>query len=59
MDMIMSIFKRTMSCLEGICNDIECSIDSGCCRTHKKMHDKTVQTDDLKENELKEKDFKK
>jgi len=55
----MSIFTRTMNCLEGICDDIECNIDSGCCHTHKKMHDKTVQTDDLKENELKEKDLKK
>jgi hypothetical protein len=57
MDIIMSIFNRTMSCLEGICNDIECNIDSGCCQTHKKMHDKTNQNDDLKENELKEKDL--
>ena len=55
----MSIFNRTMSCLEGICNDIECNIDSGCCQTHKKMHDKTNQNEDLKENELKEKDLKK
>ena len=59
MDTIMSIFARTMNCLEGICDDIECNIDSGCCHTHKKMHDKTVQTDDLKGIELKEKDFKK
>ena len=54
-----NVFNRTMNCLEGICNDIECNIDSGCCHTHKKMHDKTLQTDDLKENKIKEKDLKK
>ena len=54
----MSIFTRTMNCLEGICDEIECNIDSRCCHTYKKMHDKTVQTDDLKENALKEKDVK-
>ena len=42
-----------MDCLEGICNDIECQLDSGCCHTHKKMHDKENQTVDLKENENK------
>jgi hypothetical protein len=40
-----------MNCLEGICNDIECNIDSGCCHTHKQLHDKQNQTVDLKENE--------
>ena len=53
----MSIFNRTMSCLEGICNDIECNIDSGCCQTHKKMHDKNEKEtkNDLTEIDLKNK----
>ena len=38
MDTIMSVFNRTMNCLEGIFNDIECKIDSGCCQTHKQIH---------------------
>ena len=63
MDLIMSIFNRTMICLEGICNDIECNIDSGCCHTHKKIHEKETQTVDLKDNEINEmkktNDFKK
>ena len=54
MDMIMSIFTRTMNCLEGICNDIECNIDSGCCHTHKQLHEKQSQTVDLEENETNE-----
>ena len=53
MDVIISIFNRTINCLEGIFNDIECQLDSGCCHTHKKMHDKESQTIDLKENENK------
>jgi len=54
MDMIMSIFNRTMNCLEGICNDIECNIDSGCCHTHKKIHDKEPIEETMdKNNELK------
>ena len=40
MDMIINVFNRTMTCLEGICDDVECNIDSGCCHTRKKMHDK-------------------
>ena len=58
MDIIFSVLNRTMNCLEGICNHIECNIDSGCFHTHRKTYDKTVQTNDLKENELKEKGFK-
>ena len=54
MDMIMSIFNRTMNCVEGICNDIECNIDSGCCHTHKKIHEKETQVADLKESEFNE-----
>ena len=54
MDMILNIFTRTMNCLEGICNDIECNVDSGCCHTHKQLHDKHSQTVDLKENEFNE-----
>ena len=57
MDMIMSIFTRTMNCLEGICNDIECNIDSGRCQTHKQIH-VTEHKNGETENELKEKDFK-
>ena len=54
MDMIMSIFTRTMNCLEGICNDVECNIDSGCCHTHKKMHSTDPTEENLdKNNELK------
>jgi hypothetical protein len=53
MDVIVKVFNRIVDCLEGICNDIECQLDSGCCHTHKKMHDKESQTIDLKENENK------
>ena len=38
MDAILSVINRTMSCLEDICNDIECKIDSGCCQTYKHVH---------------------
>ena len=63
MDVIISIFNRTISCLEGIFNDIECKIDSGCCQTHKQIHvseqrneeDNTGTTNDLKEIDLKNK----
>ena len=48
MDIISSVFKRTMNCLEGICNDIECELDSGCCHTRKKMHDKETTMLDIK-----------
>ena len=54
MDMIMSVFTRTMNCLEGICDDIECNIDSGCCHTHKQIHSKDSIKENLdKNNELK------
>ena len=62
MDMIMSVFTRTMDCLEGICNDIECNIDSGCCQTHKQIHVSEHKNEEVNEqpnNELKEKDLKK
>ena len=62
MDMIMSIFTRTMNCLEGICNDIERNIDSGCCQTHKQIHvseQKNGQANEEIKNEFKKKDFKK
>ena len=58
MDMIMSIFTRTMNCLEGICNDIECNIDFGCCQTHKQIHVSEHKNDEIN-NEFKEKDLKK
>ena len=29
-----SILNRTIECCEGICEDVECEIDSGCCKTH-------------------------
>jgi len=29
-----SILNRTIQCCEGICEDVECEIDSGCCKTH-------------------------
>jgi hypothetical protein len=55
MDVIVSVFNRTINCLEGIFNDIECKIDSGCCQTHKQIHVKTEEDIkiDLKENDLK------
>ena len=59
MDMIMSIFTRTMNCLEGICNDIECNIDSGCCHTHKQIHVSEHKNEEDIKNDLKENDLKK
>ena len=29
-----SIIKHTITCCENICDDVECEIDSGCCKTH-------------------------
>ena len=29
-----SILKRTIEGCEGICEDVDCEIDSGCCKTH-------------------------
>ncbi len=54
MDVIVKIFNRILDCLEGICNDIECQLDSACCHTHKKIHEtRETQTNNLKENENK------
>ena len=54
MDVIEKVFNRIVDCLEGICNDIECQLDSGCCHTHKKIHEPhEAKTTDLKENENK------
>ena len=58
MDVLLSAFNRTMTCLEGIFNDIECKIDSGCCQTHKQIHASEHKNEEP-ENELKEKDLKK
>ena len=55
MDMLINVFNRTMTCLEGIFNDIECKIDSGCCQTHKQIH---VKSEDDSKNDLKEIDLK-
>ena len=54
MDVIANIINRTCTCLEGICNDIECVLDSGCCHTHKKIHG-VDSSGDLKDIELNEK----
>ena len=59
MDMIMSIFNRTMNCLEGICDDIECNINSGCCQTHKQIHVSEHKNEEEIKNDLKEIDLKK
>ena len=59
MDVILSFFNRTMSCLEGICNDIECNIDSGCCQTHKQIHVSEHKNEEEIKNDLKEIDLKK
>jgi len=29
-----SIMKHTLTCCENICEDVDCEIDSGCCKTH-------------------------
>ena len=29
-----SIKKHTITCFENICEDVECEIDSGCCKSH-------------------------
>ena len=29
-----SILKHTITCCENICDDVDCEIDSGCCKTH-------------------------
>lgn len=54
MDFILSIFNRTLNCLEDICNDIECDLDSGCCHTHKQIHEHEKQEVlNDKDNEIK------
>ena len=55
METILKVFGRIMECLEGICNDIECQLDSGCCHTHKQIHGKSEEET---KNELKEIDLK-
>ena len=56
MDIILEAIKRVCKCLEDICNDIECKIDSGCCQTYKHVHSRESVED--KNDELKI-DFKK
>ena len=58
MDVILSFFNRTMNCLEGIFNDIECKIDSGCCQTQKQIH-VSEHKERGNKNDLKEIDLKK
>ena len=29
-----SILKHTITCCENICEEVDCEIDSGCCKTH-------------------------
>ena len=29
-----SIMKHTITCCENICEEVDCEIDSGCCKTH-------------------------
>ena len=29
-----SIMKHTIKCCENICEEVDCEIDSGCCKTH-------------------------
>ena len=64
MDVALSVFNRTMNCLEGIVNDIECKIESGCCQTYKHAHLKdpteilTSQEEILNKNSLNENDLK-
>ena len=55
MDVFEKVFNRIVDCLEGICNDIECQLDSGRCHTHKQIH---VKTEDEIKNDSKENVFK-
>ena len=34
MGIFESIMKHTIACCENICDDVDCEIDSGCCKTH-------------------------
>ncbi len=50
-----SIFKRTIECMEHICEDVECEIDSSCCKTHvsnspKRHHSKDSNNSDNHSN---------
>ena len=60
MDMIINVFNGTMTCLEGIFNNLECKIDSGCCQTHKQIHvsEQTLEEGNETNNDSKEKDLK-
>jgi hypothetical protein len=47
-----SILNKTNERCEGICEDVECEIDSGCCKTHyannhKKNKEEEIVTDKI------------
>jgi len=60
MDVILNVINKTCKCLEDICNNIECKMESACCQTYKHVHLKESDSDKNldKNNELKN-DFKK
>ena len=29
-----SLMKNTLTCVESICDDVDCEIESACCKTH-------------------------
>ena len=50
-----SIFNRTIECCEKIFEDVECEIDSSCCKTHvsnspKRHHSKDSNNSDNHSN---------
>jgi hypothetical protein len=46
-----SILRRTIECCEGVCEDVDCEIDSGCCKTHYVNNHKKKQDDDTEKQE--------
>ena len=50
-----SIMKHTIACCENICDDVECKIDSGCCKTHysnaSPKRNKSKETNDNSDND--------
>jgi hypothetical protein len=47
-----SILNRTIARCERICDDVECEIDSGCCKTHYANNHKKKKEGEIVSNKI-------
>ena len=53
-----SLMKHTISCFQNICDDVDCEIESACCKTHYSNSPKRSNSKDSMTSNKSEKSYK-